>query len=561
MNWIGGVHAKVPTNLDEIRRQANLMTEAVCFPRPAKTDGQRWIKSIAEEGDGKILVQLSTDNGASSKERRLYRSQQGKLTILYDGYFYEFEDRERKRTRDDTGFASDVCLEQLCSLLACSAGGLEQRLKQALIRTDGDYALAISEAGETVISRNALGTKPLYIAEDGKFWAFASSKRPLWKIGLPEVMSLKAGVLAIFNGGKVTVERGVALEEEKIEIRDMSQAISRYRHALCSALRKRLDKVDGINRIGVLLSGGVDSCLIAKLLHDAVSAQGGEVVAYSVGLVDSPDLNFACKFAKEMGIKHKARMLTISDVEKYIPEVVEAVEDSDFVQVEAGIGIFAALDVAVEDGIEVVFSGQGPDELWGGYNWYPKVLARDGREELRRRMWEDFARADIETLDRENKIALAHGVDIFFPYLDWEVVDVAWSVASELKVMSEKDYLGKHPHRQLALRIGVPPSYAYREKLAIQHGTGIHGVLDIIANRNGFDASLINRIGYTNEAITEEKMGSSSRYGYRYGGRELWQVPSHVQFFLHTVAYKRGLLNSSVRKRIESFLSKADFCL
>jgi asparagine synthase (glutamine-hydrolysing) len=140
--------------------------------------------------------------------------------------------------------------------------------------------------------------------------------------------------------------------------------------------------------------------------------------------------------------------------------------------------------------------------------------------------------------------------------LDTDVADVAMSVASELKVTSKEDHLGKHPHRQLAIKLGVPKKYANRGKFAIQHGTGIHNVLDDIARTNGFDPALVKHIGYKSDGITKEKMGSSSRYGYRYMAKELWQVPQNVQLFLHVLAYKQGLLDRSVRDRIGYFLKK-----
>ena len=87
----------------------------------------------------------------------------------------------------------------------------------------------------------------------------------------------------------------------------------------------------------------------------------------------------------------------------------------------------------------MLFSGQGPDELYEVYSWYPEVLEGNGRQELCRRMWDDFTRADVETLDRENKIATAHGIEMLFPHVDTEVVKVPMSVASELKVISEGD--------------------------------------------------------------------------------------------------------------------------
>jgi asparagine synthase (glutamine-hydrolysing) len=364
-------------------------------------------------------------------------------------------------------------------------------------------------------------------------------------------------MLAVFDHERVSVKKALPFHKKETAIKDMAQAVNDYEQALYSAMRKRLATMNHVRKVGILLSGGVDSCLITKLVCDAVSGLGMEVIAYTAGLPDSPDVNSAREFARELGIKHKIKMLGIDGIEKYIPKVIEAIEDSDFVQVETGIGLYAAIDMASQDGIRVIFSGQGPDELWGGYNWYPKVLGKDGRQELCRRMWDDFTRADIETLDRENKIAMAYGVELLFPYLDTEVVNVAMSVASELKVTSEEDCLGKHPHRQLAVKMGISEKYANREKLAIQHGTGIHVVLDDIARRNGFDPALVKDIGYKSEKITSEKMGSSARYGYRYTEKKLWQVPQHIQLFLHALAYRKGLLNKSVRDRVGYFLEKA----
>jgi len=85
--------------------------------------------------------------------------------------------------------------------------------------------------------------------------------------------------------------------------------------------------------------------------------------------------------------------------------------------------------------------------------------------------------------------------------------------------------------------------------------------LDDIARKNGFDPDLVKAMGYKNEKITTAKIGSSSRYGYRYDEKKLWQVPQHVQFFLHSLAYKKGLLDKAVRDRVGYFLDKAKLSL
>jgi len=556
MTWIGGIFSKVNMSQGELRKKLAVMTETACpADEPSAVAYSPCISSILDDSHGQALAKVSLPAEGTPQED-IYTDYQEKLALIYDGYLYNSENTEAKLSRARHR-VNETAAESLVRLLAELPGNLEQKVRRSLTGLDGDYALAVSDTDQIVISRDSLGTKPLYFAENNKFSAFASNKKPLWKIGLGEVRPLRAGMLAIFDHEKVSVKKAWPLHKKEINIMSMARAVDKYEQALCSAVRKRLAEVNHTNKVGVLLSGGVDSCLIAKLVHDAASGLGMEAIAYTAGLPDSPDVNFAREFARELGIKHKMKILNINRVEEYIPKVIEAIEDSDFVQIETGIGLYAAIDMASQDGTRVIFSGQGPDELWGGYNWYPKVLGKDGRQELCRRMWDDFTKADIETLDRENKIAMAHGVELFFPYLDNEVVNVAMSVASELKVTSEEDYLGKHPHRQLAIKMGISEKYATREKLAIQHGTGIHGVLDDIARRNGFDPALVKDIGYKSEGITTEKMGSSARYGYRYTGKKLWQVPQHVQLFLHALAYRKGLLDKSVRDRVGYFLEKA----
>jgi asparagine synthase (glutamine-hydrolysing) len=98
--------------------------------------------------------------------------------------------------------------------------------------------------------------------------------------------------------------------------------------------------------------------------------------------------------------------------------------------------------------------------------------------------------------------------------------------------------------------LGLPEQYAERRKDAAQHGTGIHGTLDAIARKNGFTPELVERAGYGSEQVSQEKLASSTRYGYLYAEKELWQTPQHVQFFFDSVAYRSNLLNEAERLNI-----------
>jgi len=478
------------------------------------------------------------------------------LSVLYEGNLYNSENL-RLNLASSQKPASGSTAEIVADLLAERyQGNLIESLKQVSPMLDGEFCLAASDGKQVVLMRDFAGLRPTFYAENNRLFAFASNKRALWKIGLDNVRPLRAGMAASFGKDGIILNEAYPLSKMDIQVNitDLDEAVDSY----CALLKVAVDKrLHNVKRVAALVSGGVDSCLIAKLVLDISAMKDIEVTTYTAGVDGAPDIEYAERFAKELGLKHKVRRLSQDEIESYIPLVAAAVEERDLVQIEAGIGVYAAVEMASQDGHKVVFSGQGPDELWGGYSWYPKVIAKDGYDGLLQNMWGDLKRADIETFDRENRIAMAHGVEKVFPYTDAEVLKLAMSVSPRLKITSAEDRVGKRPHREAAKRLGLPAEYADRSKDAAQHGTGIHDTLDSIARKNGFTPELVKRVGYNSDEVSQEKLASSTRYGYLYAEKELWQTPQHVQFFFDSVAYRSNLLNEGERSRIRQFLNKA----
>lgn len=480
----------------------------------------------------------------------------GNLAVLYEGNLYnekELGSYLRPNHELTVGCAAEIAAHLLEESYQ---GDLATALKQVAQMLDGAYCLVASDGQQLIIMRDSAGLRPAFYAENDELIAFASRKTALWEIGMRNVKPLRAGMLASIGKDGISLDEASSLRKmaTKAVIDDLSTTADRY----CALLRVVVEKrLRNLKKVGVLVSGGVDSCLIAKLVSDIAVQRGIEVTAYTAGVYGAIDVEYAERFTQEFGLKHRVRSLNKGAIESYIPQVIASVEERDLVQIEAGIGVYAAVEMAAQDGISVIFSGQGPDELWGGYTWYPQVIANEGYEGLEWRMWGDLERADIETLDRENRIALAHGVEKVFPYFDAEVVKLAMSVSPHLKITSTEDSVGKRPHREAAKRLGLPAQYADRSKDAAQHGTGIHDTLDTIARKNGFTPELVTCAGYDSDEVSQEKLASSTRYGYLYAEKELWQVPEHAQFFLDSVAYENNLLNEAERSRIGQFLTRA----
>jgi asparagine synthase (glutamine-hydrolysing) len=138
----------------------------------------------------------------------------------------------------------------------------------------------------------------------------------------------------------------------KIAYKTMASAISAYEKALVSSMKKRTQDFD---RIGIIFSGGIDSVIIAWLAKKMVR----EVICYTGGIQDSSDIVFARQIAKKLKLKLRVNELTHDEVEQIIPEVLNVIEDTNAGQVEVAVPVYAAIKLAHDDGIKVMFTGQG----------------------------------------------------------------------------------------------------------------------------------------------------------------------------------------------------------
>ena len=144
-------------------------------------------------------------------------------------------------------------------------------------------------------------------------------------------------------------------------------------------LEKALDQsidssAKNVKKAAVLFSGGVDSSLCAKLVSEKVP----KCVAFSVGLKGSPDLVQAKKSAKLLNLELKIIEVDGSKIPLIAKKVSSIINSNDFLQLSIAIPEFFALQEIKNSGYKIVFSGQGPDELFLGYAVFPKLLKDKG---------------------------------------------------------------------------------------------------------------------------------------------------------------------------------------
>jgi asparagine synthase (glutamine-hydrolysing) len=460
-----------------------------------------------------------------------------RILLEHNGEIYNYK-KIRKRLVKRHKFTTMTDSEVIVHLIEdhLRKNSLLGAIKKTVAELDGVYALAIQDkkTGETVLVRDRIGVRQLYYADTSNFVAFASERKALWKIGIKEPTRriLPGSAIIISQDGRLQSFQVADPIPQKVRIihRTMASAVEAYRKALVDAMEKR---VQDFQRIGIIFSGGIDSVLIAYLAAKMVP----EVICYTGGVTGSSDIIYARQIADRLGLKLKVCELSQEGMERLIPEVMNVIEDSNAGQVEVALPVYCAVKLAHEDGIKVMLTGQGADELFGGYSWYAKVVEKEGYKMLRRRMIEDLLLLYKETLEREDKITMAHSIELREPFLDPEVIKVALATSLRLNVRGGDDSFGKHVHRKLAETLGIPRDIAYRIKEAAQHGSGMHGMLDAIARKHGFEDSTVSDI-YLEELKMREKIGSSQRYGYLFGDRKIWIAEPHMQMYLDSILKK-----------------------
>ncbi|HKR72561.1 MAG TPA: asparagine synthase (glutamine-hydrolyzing), partial [Candidatus Nitrosocosmicus sp.] len=473
-----------------------------------------------------------------------------KLVLEHNGEIYNYRElRKSLETHHEfkTSTDSEVIIHLLEDHYEKTNGNLLEAVKRTVFQLDGIYILAIKEqsTGNIILVRDGIGVRQIYYGEDDRYFAFGSEKKALWKIDLHGKIQRLLPGYALFISQKsnensfktslhpITVNTSKSIRAKyPISYKDIDSALDAYNDALIASVEKR---VRDFSRIGIVFSGGIDSVIVAYLAKQMVP----EVICYTSGINGSNDITNSIEIAEKLDLKLEINELSQNDVEKMLPNIINVIEDDNMGQVEVAIPIYAAVKLAREQGIRVMLTGQGADEIFGGYSWYSKIVQKYGYDKILEYMIKDVQLLYKETLEREDKITMSQSIELREPFLDPNLIDTVLRIDPRLNIQNDGvdafDTLGKRVHRRLAEKIGIPKEIAYRIKEAAQHGSGIHNLLDSIARQNGF-TELSVKDNYLDKLNKRELMGSSQRYGHLFESEKIWNIEPHIQMYLEKIA-------------------------
>ena len=338
-----------------------------------------------------------------------------------------------------------------------------QSVQSAIRLIDGDYAFAVFDGENIAIARDPLGVKPLFYALDNDLSAFASSRKSLVEVGFTDISTLKPEHI-LYNWVDIAPTQAIY---EKVFEGD----VSKIDKILKVSVSKR---IDGLSEVGVIFSGGLDSSYLALLLKEISDNIPLKITLYAVGADGSKDIESAKYASKFLNLDLKICEVTEDMIRESLPEVVAAIGDDNLMKVGVGLTIYFATKMVAEDNLKVAFSGQGADELFGGYNRYLKSFVDDT---LNYDIREDISNMYHVNLERDDACSTLNGVELRLPFLDKNLVELALNIPDNKKIVSMHDDMRKSILRKIAFEEGLDYEIAYRPKKAAQYGTGIDKIL------------------------------------------------------------------------------------
>jgi asparagine synthase (glutamine-hydrolysing) len=343
---------------------------------------------------------------------------------------------------------------------------------------DGMFSFAIWDGNHLFLARDPIGIKPLYYGFDkwGVFY-FASEIKALTK-QIGEIYEFPNGHYMFAGSSPIPYYQ---FPTPKNSLVDVTRACEQVKNTLEHAVIKRL-MADV--PLGVFLSGGLDSSLISAIVKKHTQ---GELHSFAVGIENSLDILRAREVAQYLGTIHHERQLSPDEIINSLPEVIYALESCDPALIRSAIPNFYVSELAARN-VKVVLSGEGADELFGGYHYLSQYkkhshVFSDELLQITRSLHNS-------NLQRADRLSMYHGLEARVPFLDIRMIELAFNLSPELKNNGvEKWILRKIAEDYL------PSDIAWRKKEKFSVGTGIAPILQTHAEKTITNRELQDSIG------------------------------------------------------------------
>jgi asparagine synthase (glutamine-hydrolysing) len=447
------------------RNKEELRGKALQMSKKQRHRGPDWSGIFTSDNAIMVHERLSIVDPTSGKQPLM--SADGNMALTVNGEIYNHREL-RKNLKEPYEFLTHSDCEIILALY-------RERGIDFLEDLNGIFAFALYDKEKDVylIARDHMGIIPLYMGWDQYGNFYVSSELKCINGICTKIEEFLPGhyLYSIDGTPKQWYTRDWmnydAVKDNKSDIHELRRALEEAVH------RQLMSDVP----YGVLLSGGLDSSIISAIAkkysarrietEDLKDAWWPQLHSFAVGLKESPDLVAARKVAEHIGTVHHEVNFTIEEGLDALRDVIYHIETYDVTTIRASTPMYLLARVIKSMGVKMVLSGEGSDELFGGYLYFHKAPSpKDFHEETVRKL------SKLHSYDclRANKSLAAWGVEGRVPFLDKEFMDVAMRLNPADK-MAGNGKIEKHILRK-AFEDYLPHEVAWRQKEQFSDGVG-----------------------------------------------------------------------------------------
>lgn len=404
---------------------------------------------------------------------------------------------------------------------------------------NGIYAFALyDEANDDfLIARDPIGVIPLYIGHDKDGTIYCASELKALEGFCDEYEPFLPG--HYYRGSEGKMVRWYKRDWESYDnVKDNGASVNDVHNALEAAVKRQL--MSDVP-YGVLLSGGLDSSVISAIAkkyaahrietNSTQAAWWPQLHSFAVGLKGAPDLAKAKEVADFIGTVHHEINYTIQEGLDAVRDVIYFIETYDVTTVRASTPMYLLARVIKSMGIKMVLSGEGADEVFGGYLYFHKAPnARAFHEETVRKL----SKLHLYDCLRANKSLSAWGVEGRVPFLDKDFLDVAMRLNPEAKMCPGKTIEKKIVREAFADML--PEDVAWRQKEQFSDGVGYSWIDTLKA--------------VTAQAVTDEQMAHAAE-------RFLINTPMNKEEYYYRSIFEEYFPSESAARSVPSVPSVA----
>lgn len=396
---------------------------------------------------------------------------------------------------------------------------------------DGDWAFVVVDGDKFMAGRDPIGVKPFYYGKDKEGNLYFGSEMKALHDACEWFEPFPPGHYYTGDTGLVQYYKPKYHDPEKCTDEGSKDKLKYF---LTEATRKRL--MSDVP-LGVLLSGGLDSSLISSITKKLLRGTGQELHSFSVGLnKDVPDMVAARKVADFIGTKHHDVTFTVEEGLAAIEKIIWHIESYDVTTIRASTPMYFLAKAITDMGIKVVLSGEGADEIFGGYLYFHNAPSEAEFQAETVRRVKLLSTADCL---RADKSTMAHGLEVRVPFLDRYFLDAVMNFKGSAKRPDKANgIMEKHILRSAFEDKNdpyLPAEILWRQKEQFSDGVGYSWIDGVVA--------------YCNEHVSDAEFATAAE-------RFPHNTPATKEAFYFRTIFEKHFPSESAAKTVLKWVPK-----